>query len=398
MSNNPATFILAILLSVASVAAQTAKTPRYQSAYLRVELAPDQPAFAAFSLDSLGKGKLSVSPLRPPKPVESTYQLKRDGSTFEYRASSALIKSPSLWTFEFSARHIHLRSNFAAGSVPPSLVLNFDPYLNHATLLGIINEDSSVRLPALLHLPDLGTLRITSRTAGARALGFDAQRLHGHGAPPENIANYIRVTFPAATSGVRQVDYDLEVVAIYPAVPRIERDPRFDGFRRDWLNMFQLLSRDHVLANNSVSGPCPCSVYMYSSVAERTPPLAPGLTALDLVRQTLDRYLSGYKGIGMEGYDQSPSPGFMDSYPSLLIAAGDYVRASKDHAWLEKNYAGLKAWITKMLANDKDGDGLLEYEASGNYNSWPEERLLRPASWWDTIGYGHKDAYVNALA
>jgi hypothetical protein len=398
MSKSLASFISAILLSVASVAAQTANAPKYQSAFMRVELAPDQPAFAALSLDSLGKGKLSVNPLRPPKPAESTYQLKGDGATFEYRPSSALIKSPPLWTFEFSARHIHLRSNFAAGSGPPPLVLNFDPYLNHATLLGIINEDSSVRLPALLHLPDLGTLRITTHTSGARTLGFDAQRLHGHGAPPENIANYIRITFPAATSDVREVDYDLEVVAIYPQVSGIERDPRFDGFRRNWMNMFQLLPRDRVLANNSVSGLCPCSVYMYSSVAERTPPLAPGVTALDMIRQTLDRYLGGYKGIGMEGYDNSPSPGFMDSYPSLLIAAGDYVRASKDHAWLEKNYSGLKAWVTKMLANDKDGDGLLEYQASGNYNSWPEQRLLRPANWWDTIGYGHKDAYANALA
>src|ERR1039458_7424858 len=125
MSKALAVFVTAILLSVASVAAQTAKTPQYQSAYMRVELAPDQPAFAAISLDSLGKGKLSVNPLRPPKPVESNYQLKREGSTFEYRAASALIKSPPLWTFEFSERRIHLRSSFAAGSAPPPLVLNF---------------------------------------------------------------------------------------------------------------------------------------------------------------------------------------------------------------------------------------------------------------------------------
>ena len=197
---------------------------------------------------------------------------------------------------------------------------------------------------------------------------------------------------------MREVDYDLEVVAIYPEVPGIERDARFDGFRRNWMNMFQLLPRERVLANNSVSGPCPCSVYMYSSVAGRTPPLAPGLTALDLLRQTLDRYLGGYKGIGMEGYDNSPSPGFTDSYPSLLIAATDYVRASKDHPWLNKNYSGLKAWAAKMLARDADGDGLLEYQESGNYNSWPDRRVLRPANWWDTIGYGHKDAYANALA
>jgi hypothetical protein len=391
-------FISAILLCAASVAAQPAGTPQYQSAYMRVRLAPDQPAFVALALDSLGKGKLSVNPLRPPAPAGATYQLRQAGSTFEYRPASASSTTPPVWTMEFSARHIHLRSHFAAGAPPPPLVLNFDPYLNHATLLGIINDDSSVRLPALLHLPDLGTLRITSSTSGARTLGYDAQRLHGHGAPPENPANYIRITFPAATAVASEVDYDLEVVAIYPEVPGIALDPRFDSFRRNWLNMFQIIPRERVLGNNAVSGPCPCSVYMYSSVAERTPPLTPGLTALGILRQTLERYLGGMKGIGMEGYDTMASRGFMDSYPSLLIAATDYVRASKDHAWLGKHYPGLKAWAAKMLAMDTNGDGLLEYPESGNYNSWPEQRLLRPANWWDTIGFGHQDAYSNALA
>jgi hypothetical protein len=44
------------------------------------------------------------------------------------------------------------------------------------------------------------------------------------------------------------------------------------------------------------------SRFEYSSVAGRTPPLAPGLTALDMIRQTLDRYLSGMKAYGMAGY------------------------------------------------------------------------------------------------
>ncbi len=391
-------FISGILLAVASVAAQRGQAPHYQSAFMRVQLAPDQPAFAALALDSLGKGKLSVNPLRPPAKAGASYQLRTAGSTFEYRPTGASAAAPPAWTFEFSAHHMHLRSNFAAGGPPPPLVLSFDPYLNHATLLGMINDDSSVQLPALLHLPDLGTLRITSSIRGAPPLGYDAQRLHGHGAPPENPANWIRVTFPAATAAMPEVDYDLEVVAIHPEVPAIAGGARFDGFRRDWLNMFQIIPRDRVLGNNAVSGPCPCSVYMYSSVAERTPPLAPGLTALDLLRQTLDRYLDGFKGIGMEGYDSMASHGFMDSYPSLLIAATDYVRASKDKSWLARNYAGLKDWAAKMLAMDANNDGLLEYPESGNYNSWPEKRLLRPANWWDTIGFGHQDAYSNALA
>jgi len=60
----------------------------------------------------------------------------------------------------------------------------------------------------------------------------------------------------------------------------------------------------------------------------------------------------------------------------------------------------LKAGATKMLAMDRDGQGLLEYPASGNSGSWTEGRrmLLRPANWWDTIGFGHQDAYSNAIA
>ncbi len=373
MSRELTRLVFVIVLTAVAVGARAGSAPQYQSPFMRIQLAPDQPALTALALDSLGKGKLSLNPLRAPAPAKAAYQLRQVNSTFEYRPAGASAATPPIWTFEFSTRHIHLGSRVAGNAVPPPLVLTFDPYFNHATLLGILNADSSVRLPALLHLPDLGTMRITTSTAGVTALGYDAQRLHGHGAPPESPSNWVRITFPAATAAMREVDYDLEVVAIHPAVPGIASDPRFDGFRRDWLNIFQLQPRDRVLANNIVSGPCPCSVYMYSSIAARTPALAPGLTAWDLIRQTLDRYLDGYKGIGMESYDNSPSPGFMDSYPSLLIAATDFTRGSKNHVWLKKNYPGLKVWAAEMLTHDKDGDGLLEYQESGNTNSWPEK-------------------------
>ncbi len=38
----------------------------YQSAFLRAELAPDQPAFTLLTVDSLGEKKLFKNPLRPP--------------------------------------------------------------------------------------------------------------------------------------------------------------------------------------------------------------------------------------------------------------------------------------------------------------------------------------------
>lgn len=394
MTKHFRTLIPALFLAVTVLAAQPNGTLQYQSAFMRVELAPDQPAFVALTVDSLGKNKLSANPLRPPAKAETTYQLRHVGNTFEYRPSGASAVTPPAWTFQFSARQILLRSHFTAGNPPPPLVLNFNPHLNHATLLGIINEDSSMQLPALLHLPDLGTFRITSSVGHNLALGYDALRYGGG----KQADDYVRVTFPPATAALPQVDYNLEVLAIYPGSPALARDPRFDGFRRNWLNIFQLNPRARVLANHAASDPVAFTVFEYSSVAVRTPPLAPGLTALDMIRQTLDRYLGGMKGYGMNGYGGGSGPDYTDTYPSLLIAAGDYVRGSKDQVWLEKNYAGVKEWATKLLAMDVDGDGLIEYPVSGNYNSWPEKIAVRPANWWDTIGFGHQDAYANALA
>ena len=292
------TLIPAIFLAVTALVAQSNSALEYQSPFMRVQLAHDQPAFVALTVDSLGKHKLSANPLRPPAKTDTAYQVRNVGTTFEYRPAGASATTTPAWTFQFSPRQIRLRSQFSAANQPPPLVLNFNPHLNHATLLGLINDDSSVPLPALLHLPDLGTFRVTSSAGRQLALGYDALR-YGEGKQGDD---YVRVTFPPATAALPQVDYLLEVVAIYPGSPEVARDPRFDGFRRDWLNIFQVNPRQRVLANHAASDPVAFTVFLYSSMALHTPPLAPGLTALDIVRQTVDRYLSGMKGYGMKGY------------------------------------------------------------------------------------------------
>jgi len=390
--------ISAFLMFAAGVAGQQNNTLQYHSAFMRVGLAPDQPAWMSLALDSLGKNKLSVNPLRPPAQSAHAYELRRVGNTFEYRSSGAPASAPPAWTFEFSTRQIRLRSRFAPGNPPPPLVLNFNSRINHATLLGLSEADGSVRLPAILHLPDLGSLRVTCPSNRRVVLGYDAQRFRGAQEAELGKNDYVKVTFPAASAGTPDIAYNLDVVAIYPGSPELARDPRFDGFRRNWLNIFQLNPRLRVLANHAASDPCAFTLFEYSSVAVRTPPLAPGLSALDLIRQTLDRYLSGMKAYGVAGVQPDVPYDFLDSYPSLLIAASDYVRASKDSAWLKTNYPGLRGWATKMLAMDRDGKGLLEYPLSGNSGTWPEDLPVRPANWWDTIGFGHQDAYSNALA
>jgi hypothetical protein len=83
----------------------------------------------------------------------------------------------------------------------------------------------------------------------------------------------------------------------------------------------------------------------------------------------------------------------------MLIAAADCVRAQKNDAWLAANYDGIRGWAESMLAADTDGKGLFKYSISGNSGIWPDGfPMIRPSNWWDTIGFGHEDAYGNALA
>lgn len=390
-----ASLILAFLTLRAAIAKPPVPALQYHSAFIRVELAPDQPAFTTLAVDSLGHKKLSANSLRPLTKPENKYEVRRAGQRIEYRLAGSPPSAPPVWVFEFSTRRIRLASTYSPQFHPPPLVLNFNSHVSHATLLGFMNDNGSVRLPALLHLPDLGTFRITTRACRGLALGYEAARYR------QSVKDYVKVIFPAATAAKPHVDYSLEVVAIYPGPPSLAKDARFDGFRRNWLNIFQLSPSRRALANNAASDACAITVYEYSAVAERTPPLAPGLTALDLVRETLDRYLSGMKGCGLVGYtpiDPTLHYDYLDSYPSLLIAASDYVQGSNDEAWLKENYAGIKVWAIKLLAMDKDDDGLVEYPESGNSGIWDKKFSRHAANWWDDIGFGNKDAYSNALA
>ena len=402
MLKQQALLLPALLIFHLGLAKDPVGTPQFRSSSMRVELAADQPAFTVLEVDSLGTNKLTGTPLRPPAKPGKSYEVQRVGPRVEYRPTGT-SSGPPVWSFEFSERQIRLHSSYTPKNSPPPLVLNFNSFNDHPTLLGLLNDDGNVRLPALLHLPDHGTFRITSSAGKGLALGYDAQRFFTWDSNlnyKEGDQAYVKVTILPASASVPQVDYTLDVVAIYPHAPGIEQDPRFDGFRRNWLNIFQLNPRHRVLANNAASDACAFTVFMYSSMATHTPPLAPSLRAIDMVRQTLDGYMSGTHGYGMASYNaEGNNADSVDSYPSLLIAAADYMRGTGDEAWLRKNYAGLKGWATKMLAMDRTGTGLLQDIATGNAGIWNYRRYPNhTCNWWDNIGFGHFDAYSNTLA
>ncbi len=377
----------------------------FRTPYYRLVLSRTAPQITALCFDSLGKGRLSVNPILPPQAEGEAWQATYRDQAITYVRQRNGLPANAGWTFEFSPRRIVIRTRAQAGVALKPLVITFQQLINHATLLGrLAKAPRQMRLPCILHLPDLGTARITCNVESV-SMGYDALRFVK--------TPFVQITFPAATAQHPTIEYTLEITAIYPPLPGIDHDPRYDGYRRNFLNIFQINPRLRALANNASSDTCAFTVYEYAMVAARCPPLAPGLTCLDILRDTLDRYCDGMVAYGMVGYDSNNYNGAntvvwrcpydaLDSMPSLLLAACIYIQSSNDWKWAADHFPTLNAWNCRMLESDRNANGLIEYPLSGNHGCYSKDQPIghpyRPSNWWDAIGFGHEDAYSNALA
>ena len=147
------------------------------SPYFDVRLSLQQPGFLALSLDGLGEGKPSPNALRPPAGdgvYRATHGLRDGRAWVEYRRGGTSAATPPGWRFEIGEREFRLISQWSAAERPAALRWNFDAQRCHVTLLGLMNESGKVRLPAVFHAPNQGSLRITSEQSVA--LGCDARR------------------------------------------------------------------------------------------------------------------------------------------------------------------------------------------------------------------------------
>ena len=372
----------------------------FSSDHIELALSSTAPEFVTLNVDGLGKRRRGANIIASDKSIggcRASVSDSRGERQVEYRPAAAPNNSPAAWTFEFSGSRIVLTSNWSMEFAPPPILFHFDLKQVHSTVLGLFRHDKLLATPVLMHFPGQGSVRLNSSVPDA-GLTYTSRRTQGNLSRFEETA---MLSLPAASAEHQRIVYALDVTAIYPHVRGIESDSRFDPFRRNWLNILQLNPSIPALANNTASDTCAFCYYEYAEIAALTPPLAEGLTACDLVQQTLDRILAGGTAYGMPGYGPYPSVS-ADTYPSMIIAAENCVRDGSRDAWLGEHYSGIRNWAEAMLATDTDGDGLIKYSLSGDSGIWKFARdgspLFRPSNWWDTIGFGHEDAYANALA
>ena len=202
--------------------------------YLDLKVSLSQPQFLRVTVDSLGSGRFPAGDLRSPPKVPRPTVVKRTNNKVEYRGRDQAPSAPGRWMFEFDEKTIRLVSRWSENDPPEPVVLDFDLKQCHATILGLVKSEGKMALPAVMHLPDQGSFRITTNSPAEATLDFDARRA---------IGPFAKISFPPATKETPQVEYRLEATAIYPKLAGIENDPRFNGFRRNWLNILQVNPR-----------------------------------------------------------------------------------------------------------------------------------------------------------
>ena len=197
-----------------------------RSKHLTVELSTTRPQLLRLSVDSLGLGRFPPSALQASGPGAAAHhrEAKRNEPGISPAGASPLRPRP----LDLPARRPRTWRSSPAGArmIRPnrSCWSSIRASATRRSWAGS-NADGSVRLPALLHLPDQGTFRIAATDWKDAALGYDARRAGRATMPGRRGLREDHVS-PGDTRQRRQVEYRWEVAAIYPPLAGIaERSP-----------------------------------------------------------------------------------------------------------------------------------------------------------------------------
>jgi Bacterial alpha-L-rhamnosidase 6 hairpin glycosidase domain len=277
------------------------------------------------------------------------------------------------------------------------LVFPFDPRVTPTTVLPKSwNDDGSLRLPAIISAPDFGQM-LLSHKGGARVFA----RLEGSRA--RHKVDLV-VTLPTQRA-IQTFAFSLTPVHL-PAPKGLKDKALWRAARRGWFGAFQCSAQwgdpgnpfsapAGMLANNVISDPASCSLWFYADQAFWTPKLAAGISAMSLVRRTLDWWLDKKVLPSGEVICYWDKTNFLDANAGPLIAAWDCVETTGDKHWLTRRIERLEFIADFLAKRDVDGDGLVEATQSGNYGTLKEP--ARSCAWWDALNCGYKDSYSNAL-
>ncbi len=382
---------------------------------MRIEPDPNHAIVPFLSWDSEGGGRENTNLLRAGmglslrvridgrwrEGADLPTQCAKEGLDKTYYRVSLAADAELLWSVE-RKRDSLLQTISGRGTAwseveALELVFPFDPRVTPTTVLPKAwNDDGRLLLPGIISAPDFGQWLLTCKNCpGMKG------RLEGSRA--KHTVDLI-VEVPKLRENQTCV-MSLTPVRL-PAPKGLNDKALWAAARRGWFGAFQCTAQwgdsgnpfsapAGMLANNVVSDPGSCSLWFYADQAFWTPELAPDVSAMVLVRRTLDWWLDKKMLPDGEMICYWDKAHFLDANAGPLIAAWDYVEVTGDKAWLSRRIERLEFVADFLARRDVDGAGLVEATQTGNYGTLKEPD--RSCSWWDALNCGGKDSYCNAL-
>ncbi|MBP6506272.1 MAG: hypothetical protein KA257_01795 [Opitutaceae bacterium] len=259
-------------------------------------------------------------------------------------------------------------------------------------------ETGGVALPAILHLPRFGSLRLTAdsaqvtlRTDVFRSLDCNTVELK---LGEERLANGTYL-LPA---GLFEATIELTPVTP-PALLRADAPEAARlALARTAYTALTYRPDMGTLSNNGASMPCAICMDTWSSFIFALGEIVPGLDAAELLRTSLERWLDGgqsYAGgrLLQDGKLHEAEDEYLMTGAAGLRGLADYLAHRATPEWFALRLPRIRARLAAMRARDLDGDGLIEsawrtgVSGTGQWST----------CWFDVVSFGWKDAFANAI-
>lgn len=267
--------------------------------------------------------------------------------------------------------------------------------------LGRLYEDGeagALALPLLLNLPRFGTWEVASRSKEvfARSDCFRSQDLNtleikiGEERTAEGLYRLPKGKF-VATLTLRPKAPPAALKASAPAVAK-------RALARTYFTSLTYRADTGTLSNNGASMHCPICLDTWSSVTLPMGEVVPGFAATELLRTSLERWLTGGPGYAagrliQDGVAHDAADEYLMTDTAGLRGLADYLGRVADRTWFMKYRAPILQRIAAVRRRDLDGDGLIE----SPYRTGVSGTGQWSTCWFDVVSFGWKDAFANAI-
>jgi hypothetical protein len=401
---------------------------RYCTRYLQVGFRLNRAGFSFLGVDETGQGQVgtNVLKLQPGSfyqgvqlsavgsvPVASTIlrhdvegTTKVDGNSVQYDVSLPAVGLHYRLDWKVLEDRILLHAE-RTGDRPlrawksSAWMIGFSSLASNSHVLGKVLrrcETGVMDLPVLLHFPRFGTIRVSSsgsdafwRSDSERSLNLTTSELKlGEILQPEG--DYL---LPA---GRFVSDIELKVEQAFTPLQGNAPENVIRAIERCSLTALTYRADTATLSNNGNSIHCPICMDNWSSITTRMGKILPNLAPVDLLRDSLERWLDGGPGYAsgpllQDGKVHEAEDEYLMTGTAGLLGLAEYLQQFGTPEWMTRYRSQIARKLDQMRARDLDGDGLIESKfrtgVSGT-GQWS-------TTWMDVVSYGWKDSWSNAL-